>query len=282
MNTKTIKTIFKVFGIVFLAYYFLLMILIGWGYVLHYINPKLINWTQVTFGLDEFSFWIMLIAGTAFLFLGLIPSLIFLIFYFFNRKILASILFVVLVVYSVVIVYFIKREVYFIGQSWLIMISILSILPIISIILSKFGKKYFIKEIEKLDQEKKSNQEIVTKGWLILAINILVPYLLFLLYLGLIGMGADVFVQYLVFVIPLYIMSGIFNMMILRLLSRFDKRVLNIKFVFLFVICFSVLTLAIRPLLFIPVIFFFILLFFTIFIMNYKKNISKIFSLFSV
>ena len=276
MDTKTIKTILKVFGTVFLSCYFLLMVALGYDYMFRTANLKFISWTQIVLSVAEFSLWIMLITGTTFLFLGVIPALIFLIFYFFDRKILASIFIAVLVVYSIAMIYFIGRVVYFIGLSWLIMISIILVLSIISIILSRFiRKKYLAKEVEKLDQEKKSNRKIDAKGWLILAINILIPYIFFLIYLALVGTGVDVFVQYSVFIVPLYIMVGIFNAMILCLLSRFDKRVLNIKFVFMFVICFSVLTLVFQPLLFVPVIFFFLLLSLTVVAMNASKIILK-------
>lgn len=214
-----IKKILKLIVRSFLASYLFWMVLFGWLYMLHAISPNLYSGSQMTYGPDELSAWILIMAFTTFI-LGMIPTSIWPIFNFGKENV------------------------------------------------SSFGETAW------------------SKRWKIFAINTTIPYAFFLLFLALVGIGAlekiigqpgfdhfvEDFSQISIFVIPFYLASGIFNTITIYLLSKFDKRITNLRFVFWFVVCFSALSVLIEPLLFIPVIFFSVLLGLTIFFVNSFKS----------
>ena len=111
-----------------------------------------------------------------------------------------------------------------------------------------FSRNKSSKELKQLENEKKFDWNKIK---IILFINIFLPYVLFIVLLTINlpkyffdwqSFTIEEFFGAAIFTIPLYLMSGIIYTIILYIFSRIDIRVINLRFVLLFVLCFSVLT----------------------------------------
>lgn len=141
------------------------------------------------------------------------------------------------------------------------------------------------KESIQLEDEKKPDRNKAKTKKIILFINIFLPYALCMV-LFVINLPKDFFdwssinnieefFETAIFMIPLYLMSGIIYTIILHLFSHIDIRVLNLRFVLLFVLCFSILTFIIKPFWFESIVFFLIFLSIIVGALNFSKIILR-------
>lgn len=280
-----LKIVLRVFAISLLAYYVFYVNTIGWGFMLHAFNPLLFENGDLSFtpvGLVQTAIFSVLIF---FYLYGLITVAILFAFSLIEKRILNNWFVFEFNFYSFALIY-----IGFTKGIPIIFVIIFALLPLtvaVFLLKSFFKKKDIGLEAKesKDDQITKKNKETKNK---ILILNIFIPYVVFtatsiveLLFYYIKLPSREVSFNmllwsFLFYLLPFYSVSGFINTEILLLLSRFNKKVVNERFIIIFVSCFSFLIFVIKPLWFVSTIFFLVSLSFIVMVMNIHKIALRI------